>query len=105
MRCFNRKVLTGAGVVALGVLLFAPRMLGAVLPLLVVAICPLSMLLMMRAMSGSGNRCQTGGSAGQPTARDADAEIATLQAEIDRLQAEKAENSAERAPRQTPSRP
>jgi hypothetical protein len=87
--CLNRKVLTGAGVVALGVLLFAPRMFGAVLPLLMVAICPLSMLVMMRAMSGSRNRCQTGGAAGQPAA-DTDAEIVRMQAEIDRLRAEAA---------------
>lgn len=95
MCCFNRKVLTGAGVVALGVLLLAPRMFGAVLPLLMVAICPLSMLLMMRAMSRSGNRCQTGGATGQPAARDTDAEIARLQAEIDRLRAEPTGRPAE----------
>lgn len=91
--CLNRKVLTGAGMVALGVLLFAPRMFGDVLPLLMVAICPLSMLLMMRAMSGSGNRCQTGEGAGQPAA-DTDAEIVRMQAEIDRLRAEAAGRSA-----------
>ena len=85
--CLNRKVLTAAGVVALGVLLFAPRMFGAVLPLLMVAICPLSMLLMMRAMSGSGNRCQTGGAA-RPASGGYRRRDRRMQAEIDRLRAE-----------------
>jgi uncharacterized membrane protein len=99
MCCFNRKVLIGAGGVALGVLLLAPRMFGAVLPLLMVAICPLSMLIMMRAMSGSGNRCQSGGTASQPAARDTDVEVARLQAEIDRLRAEQTGRPAEQAAR------
>ena len=102
--CPNRKILTGAGMVALAVLLFAPRMFGAVLPLLLVAICPLSMLLMMRAMSGSGNRCQTGGAAGQPATRDTDAEIARLQADLDRLRADAARPNGQPIP-PPPARP
>jgi len=88
--CWNRKVLVGAGVIALGVLVFAPRMFGAVSPLLALAICPLGMVLMMRAMAGSGNRCRTDAPTEPTTTRDPETEIVRLQAEIDRLRAEQA---------------
>jgi len=88
MMCFNRKVLVGLGVVALGVWLFAPNLLGRVLPLLAVAICPLSMLLMMKAMSGGARNCQTGNPPAQTEAGDTEAQIVRLQAEIDRLRAQ-----------------
>jgi UPF0716 family protein affecting phage T7 exclusion len=52
--CLNKKVLIGVGLVAAGVVLFAPQLISAALPLLLVAICPLSMLLMMKGMSGMG---------------------------------------------------
>lgn len=60
--CLNRKVLIGAAVVGVGVGVwaFAPQAFGAALPLLVLAICPLSMLLMMKGMRESGgNTCHT----------------------------------------------
>src|SRR6266550_2751301 len=50
--CLNWKVLAGLAVVGLLVLVVA-------LPLLLVAACPLSMLFMMRGMSGNGNANQT----------------------------------------------
>ena len=50
--CLNRKVLIGLGAVALIVLALSPRTLVSAAPLLVFAICPLSMVFMMRAMSG-----------------------------------------------------
>jgi len=50
--CFNKNVLIGLGVAVALVWWQAPGAVSAVLPLLVVAICPLSMLLMMRAMGG-----------------------------------------------------
>ena len=46
--CFNWKVLAGLAVVAAGVFVIAPNLVLGALPLLFVAICPLSMLLMMR---------------------------------------------------------
>jgi hypothetical protein len=88
MMCFNRKVLAVLGAVALGVWLFAPRLLGPVLPLLAVAICPLSMLLMMKAMSGGARSCQTSAPTAQAEAGDTEAQIIRLQAEIDRLRAQ-----------------
>lgn len=61
--CFNPKVLLGLGAVALGVLLFAPNLLASALPLLFVALCPLSMLIMMFGMRGMGG--MAGQKAGQ----------------------------------------
>jgi hypothetical protein len=50
--CLNWKVVAGLAVVGLGVWAVAPNLVGAVLPLLLLAACPLSMLLMMRGMPG-----------------------------------------------------
>ncbi len=50
--CFNRKVIAGLVVAALGTYLVAPNLLASALPLLLVAACPLSMLLMGKAMMG-----------------------------------------------------
>lgn len=95
--CFNRKVLVGLGVVALGVLAFAPSAFGAALPVLVLLACPLSMVFMMRAM---GDRSTSGGGSQSATATPADqaaqaeangptgAELTSLQAEVDQLRAE-----------------
>lgn len=52
--CFNWKVLAGLAMVAVGVVLFAPGAALAVLPLLLLLACPLSMGVMMFAMRGHG---------------------------------------------------
>jgi hypothetical protein len=54
--CLNWKVIAGLAGVALLVLVLAPQLIGVALPLLLVAACPLSMLFMMRGMSGNGNQ-------------------------------------------------
>lgn len=90
--CFNRKVLIGLGVAALGVLALAPGAVAWALPLLVFAACPLSMVFMMRAMSG-GRSCSTkedGAEARPDAAPGGDDELARLRAEIDQLRAERA---------------
>lgn len=56
MMCFNKKVIGGLAIVALGILVVAPNLFLGALPLLLVAACPLSMLLMGRAMMGGGQR-------------------------------------------------
>lgn len=88
--CFNRKVLIGLAAVAGAVLLFAPGTFAAVLPLMIFAVCPLSMVLMMRTMSrGHG----AGESSSHPAARaqgDTDAELARLRAEVEELRAAQA---------------
>lgn len=89
--CFNRKVLGGLAAVALGVWLFAPNLLAGVAPILLVAACPLSMILMMRAMSGGQRQRQTEEAPSRAgRAEGHEAEIARLQAEIERLRAERA---------------
>ncbi len=65
--CLNRKVLIGLAAVGVGVWVVAPQTIGAALPLLIVAVCPLSMLLMMKGMNGGGSSCK------QETAAPADA--------------------------------
>lgn len=54
--CFNWKVLVGLGAVAVALLVLAPGAALAVLPLLFLAACPLSMLVMMFAMKGMGSK-------------------------------------------------
>ena len=50
--CFNWKVIGGLAVVGLGIWFLVPSVASVALPLLLVAACPLSMLLMMRGMKG-----------------------------------------------------
>lgn len=82
--CLNRKVLVGLAVAALAVLTIAPGAFSRVLPLLVVAACPLSMMLMMGAMSGGKKTCATDRS--EPEAAR-DEEMTRLRAELDQLRA------------------
>lgn len=65
--CIDKRVV--GGVVAAGVLLWwlAPETIGAALPFLLLAICPLSMLLMMKMM-GPMNGQQTTPQPEQPQA-------------------------------------
>lgn len=51
--CLNWRVLVGLGVVGLGIVLFAPGLLGRALPILLLAACPISMLVMMATMRPS----------------------------------------------------
>jgi hypothetical protein len=53
--CLNWKVLAGLAVVGLTVWVVAPQLVLAALPLLLVVVCPLSMLVMMRGMAGKRN--------------------------------------------------
>lgn len=53
--CLNWKVIAAVALVAVGLFVFAPDLAAAALPLLVLAICPLSMLLMMAVMNGGKN--------------------------------------------------
>lgn len=51
--CYDWRVLTGLAALGIGIYFVAPGLVAAALPLLVLAACPLSMLLMMKAMGGS----------------------------------------------------
>ena len=82
MKCLNRNVLIGLGAVAVAVFFFAPSA-RSVLPLLLVAACPLSMVAMMFGMSkmgSSGKSCATGQADPQKAIELKDAEIARLEA-------------------------
>jgi len=50
--CFDRRVLAGLGALAVAIWLLAPQFLLAALPVLVLLLCPLSMLLMASMMRG-----------------------------------------------------
>lgn len=58
--CFDWRVLGGLAIVGLGLWLYAPQLLGAALPILVVLICPLSMVLMAWMMRGSMGNAAVG---------------------------------------------
>ena len=90
--CLNWKVLAGLAVVGLLVLVVAPQFIGVALPLLLVAACPLSMLFMMRGMSGNGNANQTASQTTQLPAGGStrDEQLAELQSRLSSVQAEQA---------------
>jgi hypothetical protein len=66
--CIDWKVVAGLAAVAVGLFLFQPRLFTAALPVLLVAACPLSMLLMMWGMRGMGQPAPTPTPASQPVA-------------------------------------
>ena len=80
--CLDWKVVAGLAVVGLGVWVVAPNLVGAVLPLLLLAACPLSMLFMMWGMHN------TQGS-GQQTSQEPDAGL-TREEQIARLRTQQA---------------
>jgi hypothetical protein len=89
--CFDRRVLGGLAIAAAGILVLNPAWFGVALPVLAVAACPLSMLLMMRGMRSGDRSCAA------PTDRDASPasasrqdldEVAELRGEVRRLRAE-----------------
>jgi hypothetical protein len=51
--CLNWKVLASLAAVGVGVYLLAPGLLAEAVPILLLAVCPLSMLLMMWGMQQS----------------------------------------------------
>jgi len=92
--CFDWRVLGGLALAGIGIWLYAPQLLGAGLPLLVVLICPLSMGLMAWMMRGS-----MGSQGTQLSATD---RLAALEQEQARLNAEIARARTEIA---APGRP
>ena len=74
--CLNKKVIAGVAVAAVAVWLLAPNLIGAALPLLVLAVCPLSMIVMMKAMSGNNSKTPSGSDT------DVDAELAHLRRQV-----------------------
>ena len=58
MKCFNWKVIAALAATGIGLYALAPGAAAAAVPLLILAVCPLSMLLMTRAMGSMGS-CKT----------------------------------------------
>lgn len=83
MKCFNWKAIAALGAVGLAVWAVAPGLAAAAWPLLVLAACPLSMVLMMRAMGPTG-RCDA-----DDDTRTSAEETAKLRAEVARLRSER----------------
>ncbi|GAA3246062.1 DUF2933 domain-containing protein [Streptomyces labedae] len=99
--CINRKALIGLGAVAVAVLLLKPGWFAAALPLLILALCPLSMIFMMRGMKGdqgkgqAGSACGMGGTAhktgtSSTSSTNLDVQISALQSELRDLKAAQA---------------
>lgn len=88
--CINKKVVAGLAVAGVAIFAIAPDLIGAALPLLIIAVCPLSMLVMMRAMSGEKSKsCSAEGTTPAAGATDIDTELASLRAEVARLRADR----------------
>lgn len=85
--CFNKRVLIGLGLVALVLFALSPRLLGSAAPLLVMAACPISMIVMMRAMHRDEDR-PTASDAQDGAAPDDAARLRELEEEVNRLKAE-----------------
>jgi hypothetical protein len=90
--CLNPKVIAAVLVVAAGIWVFAPGAFAAALPVLVLAICPLSMLAMVLLMRGSEQGANS--SAAEPpqhalrSSGDADnSTTAALRAQVAELEA------------------
>lgn len=95
--CFNWRVLAGLGAVGVGIFLFAPELAAAALPLLLLAACPISMLLMMKGMQGMGREHgnqSTAPDEQMPRAPDAgptrEEQLAQLKAQLQRVNEQQA---------------
>ena len=86
--CLNWKVVAGLAVVGLGVWVAAPGLAWAVLPILVVLACPLSMVLMMWGLGG-------GQCAVQPAQEQQTASISASDEQLPELRAQHAANVRE----------
>ncbi|GHE39016.1 hypothetical protein GCM10018771_19340 [Streptomyces cellulosae] len=99
--CLNKKAVIGLSAVAAAVLLLKPGWFLAALPLLLLALCPLSMIFMMRGMKGGQSRGQAGSAYGtggkthttgtaSTGGTHLDKQISALQAELRDLKAAEA---------------
>ena len=57
--CLNWKVVSGLALIGVGIWLLAPTLVGAAVPVLLAAICPLSMLAMLIGMGSRRGMTQT----------------------------------------------
>src|SRR6266566_2635094 len=86
--CLNWRVLAGLAVVGLIVLVVAPQLIWAALPILLIAACPLSMLFMMRGMAGNRNATTQIQGDQLPAGLTRDERLAELQSRMSSMQDE-----------------
>lgn len=86
--CLNWKVFAGLALVGLGVWFVAPGAFAVSLPLLLLAACPLSMMVMMRAMGGMKGSHGTPPGHASPVEEPAGETLADLKARLVSVQAE-----------------
>lgn len=87
--CYDWRGLTALGVLGIGIYVVAPGLIAAAIPLLLLAVCPLSMLLMMNAMSGQQP------SSGRPAEPIGEAHEAVLRQELMELERRQEQLSGE----------
>lgn len=83
--CINKRAVVAVGLVALALLALAPRSLATFAPVLVMAVCPLSMVFMMRRMDARREAEASTAAAGVgPEVRQLQEEVGRLEAELAR---------------------
>lgn len=76
--CYDWRVLTAPAAVGVGVFVFAPSLLAAAVPFLLLAVCPLSMLVMMRTMGAKQRSAEPGATAAPGRLTAVQSELADL---------------------------
>ena len=98
--CLDPRVLGVVALAGVAVVIFAPGLIAAAIPLLIVAACPLSMLVMMRTMGG--HAAASGPASGSDRVTDLRRELAELTDRQRRVESELA--ASDLAPRADPVR-
>ena len=95
--CYDSRVIAALAAVGIGVFVFAPSLITAALPLLLLAACPLSMVVMMKMMGGHDSSPGPQAAA-NPVDRGAqlEAQLAASRREQQRLATELEQLGAER---------
>ena len=97
--CLNWRVAAGLGAVGVALVVVAPEVGVAALPLLLVAVCPLSMMFMMRSMGpGQPSLPATPADGGPDRAAALRGELADLRQRQQHLAAELAEAEGAQVP-------
>ena len=99
--CLDRRVVAVLGVIALAIALLAPRALGAALPVLLLAACPLSMIVIAVVL---GRSVMPAGLVAPSNAVSMQAELDELAARQRRLEGELAASEAKGADQGTDPR-
>ncbi len=101
--CLNWKAVAGLAVIGLGAWAVAPGAIAAVVPFLIVAVCPLSMVFMMRNMGRTHSAARPACASQRPRAGVTRADTyATLQDELAVVEAEHAAIAGEIARQEAP---